>query len=50
MIQTRFYRSKLNPNELSSNYAREKIKSFNSTRNNSSYNSNKYSKLKELNI
>ena len=35
MTQTRFYRSKLNPDELLSNYAKEKIKSINSSRNNS---------------
>ena len=35
MTQTRFYRNRINPDELSSTYAKEKVKSINSARNNS---------------
>ena len=33
MTQTRFYRAKLNPDQLKSNYAREKVKSINNEKN-----------------
>ena len=49
MTQTRFYRSKLNPDELSSNYAKEKIKAINSTRN-YSYSSNIFKNISNSNF
>ena len=41
MTQTRFYRVRLNPEELSSNYAKEKVMALNNLRNNS-YDINSY--------
>ena len=51
MTQTRFYRTKLDPDQFSSNYAKEKVKTFiNNEKNyNSDYNLNEY-KNKNINV
>ena len=52
MTQTRFYRTKLNPDQFSSNYAKEKVKTIINTEknHNSDINLNEYKNKNNKNI